>query len=259
MLKQKKQFVIAAAALFSAFLFSGCNSSSVSLPLSGTVEAEQYDISSDVQGRITALQKTQADRVTKGDVIALVDSSLQELAVKQQQILVDLRQKNLDALKEAPQIQDNALDIAEAELEQAKLQWEQAKLLLQKYTLTAQHTGTLLQTTAAEGDMVNPGSVIGTIADLEQLWVYLYVPQKHLDAVSLQQSLTLYSFPDNGMEVKGVIEYIADKAEYTPKNTETNEAKENTYFKIKVRLVNPPENLKPGMTLSVDLPVKGKE
>ena len=56
-----------------------------------------------------------------------------------------------------------------------------------------------------------------------------------------------------GESIKGKITFISQKAEYTPKNTETTESKENTVFKVKVKIMDHIESLRPGMTVDVSL------
>ncbi|MCR4434650.1 MAG: efflux RND transporter periplasmic adaptor subunit [Clostridiales bacterium] len=327
------------------FALSGCGKSE-GLVLSGTVEAEQIDVNSEVSGKVIKLEKEEGNLINKNETIAVVDSSMQELAVKQQEAVVSLKQAKLDELKagtrpeqieqaqaaveaaktglntaktgvDTAQISYNywqdkynktkslldssavsendladakykldtaqqqlitaekqynsaqsqlksaqaQLDLlrngstyqtikaAEADLEQSKEALEQAKLVLSKYNIKSPITGTYLSKNINLGDIVSVGSSVATVADLNNLWLRVYIPQRNLHQVKLNQevNLTVSSMP--GKTIKGKIIYIADEAEFTPKNTETTEAKENTVFKLKIKIMDHIDTLKPGMPM----------
>ncbi|HEX9060976.1 MAG TPA: efflux RND transporter periplasmic adaptor subunit, partial [Clostridia bacterium] len=118
--------------------------------------------------------------------------------------------------------------------------------------------GTYILKNVNIGDMVNVGSSIGTISDLNDLWLKVHIPQRNIGAVKLNQEVELKSISLPGEPIKGKIIFISDKAEFTPKDTETSEAKENTVFMIKIKVMNNIEKLKPGMSLDAFLPSGGK-
>jgi HlyD family secretion protein len=53
------------------------------------------------------------------------------------------------------------------------------------------------------------------------------------------------AFP--GVSFPGHITFIADQAEFTPKNVQTKEERVNTVFAVKIKLDNEDHRLKPGM------------
>jgi len=341
---------------FSASLLTGCNKKEDVIILSGSVEATQYEVISEVAGKIIAVEQEEGTKILKGDVLAKIDSSLQELAIKQQEAIVQFKKAKLEELKagtraeeieqaeagvdaaksavnaaktsvESAQINYNywvnkynqinslhtsdavsdddlndakfktdtakqqleaaqkelsasqarlksaqsKLDLlksgataqtikaSEADLQQAEAALEQAKLVLSKYQVKSPVNGTLVSKNISLGDMVNAGTSLGTVSDLTDLWVRVYIPQRHISAVSLNQeiNLTTVSLPDQ--YIKGKIIFIASEAEFTPKNTETTEAKENTVFKLKIKILDHIENLKPGMTVDAIIPLAGGE
>ncbi len=130
----------------------------------------------------------------------------------------------------------------------------QAKLILSKYQVKSPSDGTLLFRNVNTGDMVNTGASVGTVSDLSDLWVSLYIPQKHLGLLKLGQTMEMKSSSLEGITIKGKIAYLSSEAEFTPKNTETAEAKENTVFKFKVKILDNIESLKPGMTIDAYIP-----
>ncbi|MCX7745926.1 MAG: efflux RND transporter periplasmic adaptor subunit [Clostridia bacterium] len=236
---------------------TGCDRKDT-LTLSGTVESTQIEVNSEVSGKVLKMDKDEGAAVKKGDVIATLDASFQELAVKQQEALLNLKTARLDEIKSLPKIPDLQLKQAEADLEQSKFALDQAKLILSKYQIKSPVDGTLIMKNVNMGDLVGTGTSVGTVTDLNDLSVKFYIPQKHLKLVSLNQELylTTSALPDK--TIKGKITYIASKEEFTPKNTETEEAKENTVYKLKVKILDHLEDLKPGMTVSSDIPMGGE-
>jgi len=59
------------------------------------------------------------------------------------------------------------------------------------------------------------------------------------------------SYPDDVFEASVVIR-IADQAEYTPRNVQTQEERQNTVYAVKLSVKNPAGKLKPGMPADVD-------
>jgi HlyD family secretion protein len=57
------------------------------------------------------------------------------------------------------------------------------------------------------------------------------------------------SFP--GMQFNAQVTYIADQAEFTPRNVQTAEGRSATVFAIKLTVADPEGRLKPGMPADV--------
>ena len=161
----------------------------------------------------------------------------------------------LDLLKKGSTNQ--TIQAAEADLEQSSAALEQARLTLEKYKVKAPVDGTLIMRNSELGELVNAGTSIGTISDLGNLWMYVYIQQKYLDKMTLNQDISLRVKALNGSLVKGKVVFISGTAEFTPKNTETDEAKENTVFKVKIKILERVNELRPGMTADAIVPLGG--
>ena len=191
--------------------------------------------------------KAQLDLLNSG----ATDQSIQAAKANYEQALAQL-----ELLKKGATYQ--AIQAAQADLEGSQALLDQAKLNLERCSIKAPVDGTYILKNVNIGDMVNVGSSIGTISDLGDLWLKVYIPQRNIGAVKLNQEVELKSISLSGETIKGKIIFISDKAEFTPKNTETSEAKENTVFMIKIKVMNNIEKLKPGMSLDAFLPSGGK-
>ncbi len=136
---------------------------------------------------------------------------------------------------------------ARQEVLQARAALEQAQLNLERTVVRAPLAGTVLLTNFEEGEFVSPGVPIVTLADLDKLWLVLYLPETDLGRVKIGQKVvvTVDSFP--GRVFWGKVADIAREAEFTPKFIQTRKERVNLVFRVKVALPNPEGLLKPGM------------
>jgi len=91
------------------------------------------------------------------------------------------------------------------------------------------------------------------VADLDQVTLQIFVPTSKIGHVKLGQEaiVKVDSFPER--EFRGRVVYIADRAEFTPKNVQTQEDRVQTVFAVKLQLDNPEHLLKPGMPADATL------
>jgi multidrug resistance efflux pump len=90
-----------------------------------------------------------------------------------------------------------------------------------------------------------------TIGRTDELSITVYVPEDRIGDVVLGQTanVSVDSFP--GIVFKGVVSYISDQAEFTPRNVETVSGRKNTVFAVKLTLSDTTGKLKPGMPADV--------
>jgi multidrug resistance efflux pump len=75
----------------------------------------------------------------------------------------------------------------------------------------------------------------------------VYVPEDELGRVYLGQVVEVEVDSFAGHVFSGTVSYIAQEAEFTPKNVQTEKERVNMVFAVRVRLPNPEHWLKPGM------------
>ena len=99
-----------------------------------------------------------------------------------------------------------------------------------------------------------PGSILMTVANLNEVTLTIYVPEDELGRVYLGQEVDVQvdSFP--GELFRGTVAHIAQQAEFTPKNIQTEKERVNMVFAVKVRLPNSDHRLKPGMPADAFVP-----
>lgn len=100
--------------------------------------------------------------------------------------------------------------------------------------------GTVLNKYAMEGEMATIGRPLYKIANLDTLNLKAYVTGDQLPKIKIGETVTVRI--DNGDETyknySGVINWISDKSEFTPKTIQTKKERENLVYAIKVRVAN---------------------
>jgi HlyD family secretion protein len=147
---------------------------------------------------------------------------------------------------------------AHAKLEQAQDAVAQAQagldlinLQLNKLVVYAPSSGIILSRDVEPGEVVQSGASLMTIGQINNLIIKVYLPEDNYGQVKLNDpaTITVDSFP--GENFLGSVTYIADQAEFTPRNVQTSEGRRTTVFLIEVAVDNQQDRLKPGMPADV--------
>ena len=114
--------------------------------------------------------------------------------------------------------------------------------------------GTVLARLHEPGEWASPGNNILTLADLDSVYAYIYVPQTVLYTLKPGQELVAY-LPEAGDKPRRArVAFIRPEAEFTPKNVQTREERTRLVYGVKVYFDNSDQALKPGMPIEVKLP-----
>ncbi len=174
-----------------------------------------------------------------------------EAAYKAAQAEVEVAKAQVTMLKAGARPEQIAL--VEAQVKQAEAALAALAVQRNKHTLTAPISGWVVEKTAHEGEMAAPGKSLLTLADLDNLTLTVYVPEPDVDTVSIGQKVEVFVDAFPGEAFSGIITYISNKEEFTPKNVQTKEERVNTVFAVKIKLDNKDQRLKPGMPADVVL------
>ena len=186
-----------------------------SLTASGTIEFDEVTLSAEAAGRVADLSVREGSRVIEGQVIGHLADPV--LAVQSRQSLVDPAQQQLT------QAQMARLD------------------------LTSPLTGIVQKEVAHRGEYVAPGAPILTLADPTDLKLTLYVLEGDLSRVNVGQAVTVRADGFGERVFAGRVSTIADRAEFTPRNVQTQKDRQNLVFAVTVRVPNPDGALKAGL------------
>ncbi len=154
-------------------------------------------------------------------------------------------QARLDQARNGARVEQ--IQVAEAQLAQARAAQHQVEVQLSKASLSAPRAGLVLSRPIHEGEQVAPGSPVMTIGSLDTVRLTLYIAETDIGRVRQGQavSVSVDSFP--GQTFNGTISFIAQEAQFTPRNVQTQAERVTTVFAVRVELANPDHRLKPGM------------
>lgn len=146
--------------------------------------------------------------------------------------------------------------VAEASVRQAQAAANILAAQQHLMTLTAPADSLVSAKIAHQGETILPGAPLLTITRLDPLRLTLYIPTSRIGQVTLGRpvEVRIDSFP--GEVFRGKVVYISPRAEFTPRNVQTQEERVNTVFAIRVRLPNADGRLKPGMPGDALIPIE---
>jgi HlyD family secretion protein len=139
------------------------------------------------------------------------------------------------------------IQAAEARLAQAVASADLLAKTIADCTVMAPAGGIVTHKAVEAGELVTPGATIVTLAELDSVYVMIYVTEKELGRVRLGDAaeVKIDAFADKAF--MGKITYISPEAEFTPKNVQTKEDRVKLVFGIKVEIENRDGRLKPGL------------
>ena len=209
----------------------------------GTIEATETDLSARISGVIERYGAREGDEVKKGQVIAALDCADLKLAAG----IAGADFKRAEELFAGGSLSRENYD-------RLKYRRDDAALKADWCTVRSPVDGRLLYAYKEKGELVVPGTKLATVADLSEVWAYVYVPHDAL--AGLKTGMELKGFlPEAGDRAfPGRVSVIQSEAEFTPKNVQTRKERTRLVFAVKVSFPNPDGTLKPGMTLEVKLP-----
>ncbi|HPQ42128.1 MAG TPA: efflux RND transporter periplasmic adaptor subunit, partial [bacterium] len=120
-------------------------------------------------------------------------------------------------------------------------------------TIASPLTGTVLETYVDAGEYVVPGRSLMDIADLQSMWIRIFVPEPDLAQIVIGNRAKVYLDGAGGKPVMGTVSWIADTAQFTPKNVQTRSARADLVYAVKITVDQPDDRLKIGMPADVCL------
>lgn len=251
----------------------------------GRVRAKtKVDISSQVMGQIVTLAVVEGDKVKKGDLLLQIDKAQYDANAQATQAGLDAlfaqresdrftreqAERDLDRMKknfkanieseQNLQKAQLALDSAKANetaderrIEQARANLMANKDSLKKTTLVSPIDGVVTAKPVEQGEnaivgtMNNPGTVLLTVSDMSVVEGEMEVDETDVPHVRLGQkaSLTFDAYPEKKFEGK-VTEIGGSPITKSALGTDSSAVN----FKVKVQVTNPPDNIRPGFSVS---------
>jgi multidrug resistance efflux pump len=184
----------------------------------------------------------QVDQLRVGE--EALEVTLAQLTVEQAEAMVTQAEAFLSQAQSGVDQAWQAVSQAEAALELVQIQ-------IGDLTVSAAADGVVLARSVEVGELVQPGMAVLTIGRLSELTITVYVSEDQYGQISLGQEaeVSVDSFSDEVFEA--TVTRIADQAEYTPRNVQTEEDRRTTVFAIELSVEDANGMLKPGMPADV--------
>ena len=144
------------------------------------------------------------------------------------------------------------LIVAQSQVDLAQAAVDVLKAQMDKLVISSPIDGIVLSRSTEPGEVAAPGSPLITLARLDDLTITVYIAEDRYGAINIGGAarVVVDSFPGEVFEARVI--RIADQAEFTPRNVQTEEGRRNTVFAIELALDNPDGKLKPGMPADVE-------
>ncbi len=256
----------------------------------GRVQAQKkVDLSATVAGQVTHLAVDEGDRVKKGQFLLQIDpvspraaarsseASMQALLREVDSARARLEQARLDDRRaeenHAARIISNAdydqartaLATAEATLRAAQRRAEQAQATLEgardtlaKTTVLSPIDGVVTAKRVEEGEVAvigvlnQPGTVLLTISDMSVVEAEMEVDETSIPSVKLDQRarVRIDAYPNRTFD--GVVTEVGSSP-IDRSASQQQQQSDAIKFKVKVRIENPPDTIKPGLSVQADI------
>ncbi len=168
-----------------------------------------------------------------------------ETSYKVAKATLQVATENYQLVKEGPRRED--IEDARAQVEQARVSLKLTETQLSYAVLYSPISGIVLVKSSEVGEVVNPGTSVLTLADINNVWLKAYIPEPDLGRVKWGQEVIVTTDLRPKKECKGRISFISSQAEFTPKQIQTEKERVTLVYRIKIDIPNPDRELKPGM------------
>lgn len=134
---------------------------------------------------------------------------------------------------------------------QAESQLRSIDIMLEDSVIRAPADAVVLTHSVEPGEVIAPGVAVMTLGNVDRMTITVYLAENQYGQVSVGDvaNVTADSFPGEDFEAE--VMRIADEAEYTPRNVQTEEERQTTVYAVELRVDDPEGKLKPGMPADV--------
>lgn len=260
------------------------NSGGKTLRGSGTIEVTEINLASKIMGRIKKVNVEEGDRIQANDILVTIEGEEVNSRLDEANALYAQARENLKNVKvnlenaakdyerykelfKAGSIARMDLDnmetkyngllasyrAASAGVQKAESSIGVARFYARDVALNAPVSGTVLKRYFEPGELVMPGSIVLSCADLSNVYMKIYVPEYKLGMIKLKQKVRIKADTYKEKVYSGTVGQISQVAEFTPKNIQTEEERMRLVFAVKVFIENANDELKPGMPADAEI------
>lgn len=270
-------------------LLSSCEKGNSSILGSGSFEATEILVSSEVGGKVVEWSLEEGSTLQEGELIGVIDTTQLYLQkevlarsgkgvaairpdVKRQTAALEIHlsdlksqknrvekllaagiatQKELDDLETGISSVQSQLEAARSTLNKSgaqisaqsssiDVQIAQIDDLIARSIIKSPISGTIIANYVQAGELTAQGRPLFRIADLNQIILRAYIPNRKLAKIKLGETVVVRVDGEEGKtkEYEGKITWISSKSEFTPKMVQTKDERANLVYAVKVLVHN---------------------
>lgn len=150
---------------------------------------------------------------------------------------IDVLKKQIEATNSTLERTTNSITMQTTPID---VQIKQIQNQLSKYTLVNPIDGVVLTKYAEVNEVTTVGKPLYKIANLREMKLKAYISANQLSQIKIGQKVKVRidSGEENYKEYTGIIEKIANQAEFTPKTIQTKDERQNLVYAIKISVKN---------------------
>lgn len=232
------------------------NEAKASLELAESEHARLARLSKEAQAAPTELDRAVRElKTTRAEVaqaeqeVALLEEGTRKEEIAQAKAVLAEADEALKLEEQGYRPEDIAK--AAAQVAAAQAQVAAIRTRMNELTIAAPCDCVVEAIDLRPGDLVGANAPSASLLDLSRMWVRAYVPESRLGQVRLGQQVPIRvdNFPNE--RFPGRVTFIAQEAEFTPRNIQTPEERSKQVFRIKVTLEQGLDRLRVGMAADV--------
>ncbi len=164
-----------------------------------------------------------------------------------------LRQAEAALVQAEAQLAQSRASVAQAEeaVAQTQAALDAIDVQIDRLTVRSAVSGVVMTRSVEPGEVILSGMTAMTIGQLDRVTITVYLPEDRYGQIDLGEhaQVSVDSFPDRAFDA--IVIRISDRAEYTPRNVQTEEDRRTTVYAVELSVEDPQGKLKPGMPADV--------
>lgn len=203
-------------------LLASCQDSQSAYDAGGTLEATTMTLSAQGNGLILSLPIEEGQKVDSAQTLGWIDT-----------VQLSLQKELLEAGLPSGRRKGDPRYTGQ------EIQLAQVEDMLDKCRISVPTQGVVLEKYAQAGEQAYIGRPLLKVADLDKMYVRVYLSATQLESLKLGQEVEVFSKRD-GKEIayKGRIRHISDQAEFTPKSVQTQDERDNLVYAVRIAVEN---------------------
>jgi multidrug resistance efflux pump len=171
------------------------------------VDGRIYTVASLLPGNLEAIHTAESDHVTKGELLATIDSTLQRLAVRKIETAIRANELTIENLDDNPEM---AAELAMVRVrgDELDILLEEAEILYQQTSILSPSDGYVAHMQVETGEYVMPGQAIMSVVNLDALWITANFSEEQVRYLRVGQEVDIYVDAYPNEQLRGKVESI---------------------------------------------------